>query len=322
MSANPTSESRRSRVILCFGLVYVLWGSTYLAMRVAVRDFPPYVAGTVRYLAAGPVMLAACALLGRKIRINRQDFFRLLGIAVLLLSLGNIGVLWAEKYVPSGVAALIMAIVPIWVVIIETRILRAGRMSRQGLVGLALGIAGLLVLLWPRLASGTHLGHVELIGAGILGAGSFCWALGSVFSSRWKISVDVFASAAWQMTIGGSVNALIAWFTGQFRHTRWTASAFESIGYLVIFGSWIGYSAYSWLLEHVPTPKVATYTYINPITALFLGWLLLKESVDGFMLVGTVIIIGSVALVNTSKLKRLDSDVDEADLAPVNVGGD
>ncbi|MGH9571277.1 MAG: EamA family transporter, partial [Candidatus Angelobacter sp.] len=90
---------------------------------------------------------------------------------------------------------------------------------------------------------------------------------------------------------------------------------------LIIFGSWIGFSAYSWLLEHVPTPKVATYTYINPITALFLGWLLLKESVDAFMLVGTVIIIGSVALVNTSKLKRLDSDVDEADLAPVNIGG-
>jgi drug/metabolite transporter (DMT)-like permease len=291
-------------------------------MRIAVRDFPPYVAGTIRYLAAGPVMLAVCALLGRKVCISRQDLFRLLGIGVLLLSLGNIGVLWGEEYVASGYAALIVALLPIWVVIIETWILRDGRMSRQGLFGLAFGILGLLILLWPRLTAGTHLGHLELIGTAILGVGSFCWALGSVASSRWDVSVDVFVSAAWQMTLAGFVNAAVAALTGQFRHTRWTASAFESIGYLVIFGSWIGYSAYIWLLEHVPTPKVATYTYINPIVALFLGWLLLREKVDAYMLLGTAIIIGSVALVNSSKLKPRSSRLGEPDLSTVKVGGD
>lgn len=317
-----TAESHRSRVALSFGLVYVLWGSTYLAMRIAVRDFPPYVAGAVRYLAAGPIMLAFCALVGRKVRITRQDLVRLLGIAVLLLCLGNIGVLWGEEYVASGFAALIVALLPIWVVIIETWILRDGRMSRQGFFGLALGIVGLLVLLWPRLTAGTHLGHLELIGTGILGVGSFCWALGSVFSSRWEVSVDVFASAAWQMTLAGFINAAVAALSGQFRHARWTAPAFESVGYLVIFGSWIGYSAYIWLLEHVPTPKVATYTYINPIIAVFLGWLLLKEKVDAHMLVGTAIIIGSVALVNSSKLKPRDSQLGERDVSTVKVGGD
>jgi drug/metabolite transporter (DMT)-like permease len=310
-----TAESHRSRVALCFGLVYVLWGSTYLAMRIAVRDFPPYVAGAVRYLAAGPIMLGVCALAGRRVRISRQDLVRLLGIAVLLLCLGNIGVLWGEEYVASGFAALIVALLPIWVVIIETWILRDGRMSRQGFIGLAFGILGLLILLWPRLTAGTHLGHLELIGTGILGVGSFCWALGSVFSSRWDVSVGVFASAAWQMTLAGFVNAAVAALTGQFRHARWTAPAFESVGYLVIFGSWIGYSAYIWLLEHVPTPKVATYTYINPIVALFLGWLLLKERVDGYMLVGTAIIIGSVALVNSSKLRPRSSQLGEPDLS-------
>jgi drug/metabolite transporter (DMT)-like permease len=266
-------------------------------------------------------MLGFCALVGRRVRITRRDLVRLLGIGVLLLSLGNIGVLWGEEYVASGYAALIVALLPIWVVIIETWVLRDGRMSPQGFIGLALGIVGLLVLLWPRLTAGTHLGQVELIGTGILGVGSFCWAVGSVFSSRWEVSVDVFASAAWQMTLAGFVNAAVAALTGQFRHARWTAPAFESVGYLVIFGSWTGYSAYIWLLEHVPTPKVATYTYINPIVALFLGWLLLKEKVDAYMLVGTAIIIGSVALVNTSKLKSLKSP-ETASLRGVNVTGD
>lgn len=313
-----SSSQFRFRMITAFALLYVLWGSTYLAMRVAVRDMPPYVAGAVRYLIAGPLMLAACAMAGRKIRLSRPDFLRLLVISVLLLSLGNIGVLWSEEYVSSGLAALIVALVPIWVVMIEAWVFRAGRMTAQGLLGLALGIAGLLILLWPRIAAGTHLGRLELFGAAILAAASFAWALGSVFSHRFHLTVDVFAAAAWQMTLGGIVNALVAAATGQFQHTRWTAPALESIGYLVVCGSWLGYTAYIWLLEHVPTPKVATYAYVNPIIAVFLGWLILQEKVDAYMFVGTAIIIGSVALVNTAKLKRVESrPVETAELPAV-----
>jgi drug/metabolite transporter (DMT)-like permease len=267
-------------------------------------------------------MLLACALAGRNIRINRQDFLRLLAIGVSLLSIGNMGVVWGEKYVSSGLAALVVAIVPIWVVAIEAWVYRAGRMTAQGLLGLATGVAGLLVLLWPRITAGTHLGHLELIGCAILSVGSLAWALGSVFSHRFSLSVDVFTSAAWQMTLGGLVNAFIALVSGQFHHAVWTTSAIESIAYLVVCGSWIGFTAYIWLLEHVPTPKVATYAYVNPIVAVFLGWLLLHEQVDMFMLVGTVIIIGSVALVNTSKLKRAATQPVDAELPTVNVAGD
>src|ERR1051326_922669 len=200
-----SQQPQRSRVILAFALLYVLWGSTYLAMRVVVRDMPPYVAGTVRYLVSGPIMLAACALLGRKIRISAQDLKRLLVISILLLSTGNIGVLWGEEYVSSGLASLIVALVPIWVVIIEAWFFGAGRITAKGFVGLALGIAGLVVLLWPRITSGSHLGRLELLGSGILAGASFFWALGSVFSHRYNLTVDVFVSAAWQMVLGGSV---------------------------------------------------------------------------------------------------------------------
>jgi drug/metabolite transporter (DMT)-like permease len=318
-------QPQRSRIIVAFALLYVLWGSTYLAMRVVVRDMPPYVAGTVRYLVAGPLMLAACAMMGRKIRLTRHDLKCLLVISILLLSTANIGVLWGEKYVPSGLASLIVALVPVWVVILEAWVFRAGRMTAKGLVGLAVGIVGLLVLLWPRIASGTHLGRLELLGSGILAGASFLWALGSIFSHRYNLTVDVFVSAAWQMTLAGLINAVISLVTGQFQRTHWTIPALTGIGYLVVFGSWIGYSAYIYLLEHVPTPKVATYAYVNPIVALILGWLILQEQVDIYMLVGTVIIIASVWLVNTSKLKHTPMDMlvtDETCPKTVNVAGD
>ncbi len=322
MTAAPQN---RSRIIVAFALLYVLWGSTYLAMRVIVRDMPPYVAGTVRYLIAGPIMLVACALMGRKIRLTRLDLRRLLVISILLLSTGNIGVLWGEEYVSSGLASLIVALVPIWVVMFEAWVFRAGRMTAKGLIGLAIGIVGLLVLLWPRITSGTHLGRLELLGAGILAGASFLWALGSIFSHRFNLTVDVFVSAAWQMTLAGSINGVIALVTGQFQRTHWSTSALGGIGYLVVFGSWIGYSAYIYLLEHVPTPKVATYAYVNPIVAVFLGWIILREHVDIFMLLGTVIIIASVALVNTSRLKQSPVDIqvsDETCPKTVNVAGD
>jgi drug/metabolite transporter (DMT)-like permease len=299
-------QQQRSRIIIAFALLYVLWGSTYLAMRVIVRDMPPYVAGAVRYLIAGPIMLGALACAGRKVRISLQDLRRLLVISILLLSTANIGVLWGEEYVPSGLASLVVALVPIWVVLIEAWGFRAGRMTQKGIFGLTLGIAGLLVLLWPKITSGSHLGRLELLGSGILAGASFFWALGSVFSHRYTLSVDVFVSAAWQMTLAGIVNALVAGVTGQFQHTRWTTPALGSIGYLVVFGSWLGYSSYIYLLEHVPTPKVATYAYVNPIVAVFLGWVILHEQVDAYMLLGTAIIIASVWLVNTAKLKQAD----------------
>jgi drug/metabolite transporter (DMT)-like permease len=326
MTTDSTFLSQhRFRVTLSFALVYVFWGSTYLAMRVAVGYMPPYVVGSARFLIAGMLLLAWCALTGKQIRLNRRDFFRLLTIGVLLLSVSNIGLMWAEEYVPSGLAALVMALVPIFVVALEAWVFRAGRMPARGLAGLALGIAGLLTLLWPKIVSGTRLGRLELMGAATLAGASVTWSLGSILSHRWNLSVDVFTAAAWQMTLAGLVNSAIALAAGKFHHAHWTPQGLGAIGYLVVCGSLIGFTAYIWLLEHVPPPKVATYAYVNPVVAVFLGWLLLREKVDAFMLGGTVIIIASVALVNTSKLKRESAPADDsvpAELPACNVAGD
>lgn len=323
--ASIPASQHRLRIAFAFALVYVFWGSTYLAMRVAVRDVEPFIIGGTRYLISGPIMLAVCALTGRKIGLNLRDGLRLLAIGFLLLSVGNMCVVWGETFVTSSLAALVVAIVPIWVVALEAWVFRAGRISRQGLAGLAVGIAGLIVLLWPKITSGTRLGRLELLGSGILAMGSLGWAWGSILSHRWSFRVDVFTACAWQMTFAGIVNAVLAVLTGELRHWHWTATAALAIGYLVICGSWIGFTAYIWLLEHVPPPKVATYAYVNPIVAVFLGWLLLKENVDGFMLAGTVIIIAAVAMVNTSKLQRDGGTAGAAEIAEspaVGVGGD
>ncbi|HLW54904.1 MAG TPA: EamA family transporter [Candidatus Angelobacter sp.] len=311
------------RVMLAFSLVYLFWGSTYLAMRVAVRQIPPYAVGGARYMIAGPLMLAVLALSGRKIRLDLHDFARLLTLGVLLLSISNIAVLWAEEYVPSGLTALIVALVPIFVVALEAWVFRVGRMPVRGLCGLALGLIGVLVLLWPKIVSGSHLSRLELMGAGILACGSLVWSFGSILSHRWTLTVDVFVAAAWQMTLAGAVNSVIALVTGQFFRAHWTLQGMGTILYLVVAGSWLGFTAYIWLLEHVLPPKVATYAYVNPIVALFLGWLILNEHIDGYMLAGTAVIIGAVALVNTTKLHRAGATAALAEEAPAaSVAGD
>jgi drug/metabolite transporter (DMT)-like permease len=300
----PEEKHQRFRVALAFGLVYVLWGGTYLAMRVVVENIPVYVMGAVRFGISGPLMLAYCALSGRKVRITGKDAFRLLVIGVLLLSISNMGVALAEKYVTSGLAALIVACVPIWVAIIESQILRTRRLSAMGLAGLALGIVGLVVLLWPTI-TGAHPHRLELLGIAILLGSSASWALGSVLAGRWNLSVDVLTASAWQMTFASIVNVLIAVATSRHQHAVWTGQSVIATVYLVTCGSWIGFTAYIWLLDNVPTPKVATYAYVNPVVALYLGWLFLRERVDGFMLVGTAVVISAVALVNLSKLRSM-----------------
>jgi drug/metabolite transporter (DMT)-like permease len=300
----PEEKHQRFRVALAFGLVYVLWGGTYLAMRVVVEHIPVYVMGAIRFGISGPLMLAYCALSGRKVRITRQDAFRLLVIGVLLLSISNMGVATAEKYVTSGLAALIVACVPIWVAIIESQIFRTRRLSAMGLAGLALGIVGLVILLWPTI-TGAHLHRLELLGIAILLGSSASWALGSVLFGRWTLSVDVLTASGWQMTFASIVNALAAVATGGHHQAVWTRQGVIATVYLVTCGSWIGFTAYIWLLDHVPTPKVATYAYVNPVVALYLGWLFLRERVDGFMLVGTAVVISAVALVNLSKLRSM-----------------
>lgn len=295
-------KAHSARVGVSFGLVYFFWGSTYLAILIAVRHFPAALLGALRFLIAGALMLAWCAFSGKKIAISRKDALRLLLVGVLLLTGGNVVLAWTEQYINSGLAALIVAVLPIWIAIIEA-IIGGDRLSSRGWTGLLLGVAGLLVLLWPSIAAGGNAGNHHLIVSLALMLGTFSWALGSVFSRRMTLGIGPFAAAGWEMTLAGIVNTVLAFALGDFRHADWSINGWLAIAYLVTFGSLVGFNAYIWLLEHVPTPKVATYAYVNPVVAVFLGWLILGERVDRYMVMGTAVIVAAVVLVTTSKLR-------------------
>ena len=297
-----TQSNHRLQVILAFALVYVFWGSTYLAIGIADEEhLPPAVMCTMRFAIAGPLMLAACAALGRRIRISLNDGVRLATIGCLLLVGGNCGLAWAEQWVPTGFAALIIAVTPIWFLLLETVVFDGDRLSMRGLVGVALGIAGVALLFWSRFEHRTS-GIMPLIAACTLLLSSLSWSIGSVVSHKWQMKVDPFTATGWQMLFAAVGNAMVALASGEYRHIVVTQRAMTAVLYLVVFGSWVGYTAYIWLLKHVPTPKVATYAYVNPVVAVFLGWLLHSERLDSFMLGGTVIIVVGVALVTTAKV--------------------
>ncbi|MGD0988947.1 MAG: EamA family transporter [Candidatus Sulfotelmatobacter sp.] len=294
----------RFAVILAFGLVYLFWGSTYLAIDIAVQSIPPALMCALRFSIAGVVMLAVCAATGRTIWYSAKQIALASVVGILLLMGGNLTLSWAELTVPSGLAALIVAVTPLWFLVLDSLLLGHHRISWRGKAGLALGIGGLLVLFWPELHSSSALGQREFRASVALLGGSFSWALGSVLSKRWQSGMDVFSATAWQVTAAGVANLIFALLLGDFSRAAWTIRGISAVLYLVVCGSWIGYTAYIWLLEHVPTSKVSTYAYVNPVVAVFLGWLILHERVDRFIAMGSAIVILAVILVTSAEVKE------------------
>jgi drug/metabolite transporter (DMT)-like permease len=308
----------RWRVILAFGLVYLFWGSTYLAIDIAVQTIPPALMCGVRFSIAGVVMLAVCAATGRKIFYSPKQIALAAVVGLLLLMGGNLTLSYAELSVSSGLAALIIAITPLWFLVLDSLLLGDHHISGRGKAGLLLGIIGLFILVWPQLRTGS-MGHREFWASISLIAGSFAWALGSVLSKRWQSGMDVFSATAWQVTAAGVGNFIFALIAGDLSHVTWTVRGISATLYLVVCGSWIGYTAYIYLLEHVPTSKVSTYAYVNPVVAVFLGWLILHERVDRFILAGSAIVVLSVILVTSAKVK--EKSVTE-ELPAVEAAGD
>ncbi|MBI5631842.1 MAG: EamA family transporter [Elusimicrobia bacterium] len=289
------------RSTLAFALVYFFWGSTYLGIRIAVEHIPPGLMCAVRFLIAGLSMLGWCAASGKRLRYGGEQLLRLAVIGLLLLMGGNLTLSYAERVVPSGYASLIVASTPLWFVVLDSLLL-GHRVTGRALLGLGSGIAGIAVLLWPKLAAADVLEARQLWWSlGLLG-GSFSWALGSILSKRWQAARgDLLGAAAWQVFFAGLGNLAFALLFEDVGRAVWTARGAGAVLYLVAGGSWIGYTAYIWLLKHVPSSKVSTYAFVNPVVAVFLGWLFAHERVDGYILAGSAIVVGSVILVTTAE---------------------
>jgi len=295
--------ANRFAVAFAFGLVYLFWGSTYLGIDIAVEHIPPALMCGLRFLVAGVFMLAFCGLRGKRILYNATQLGEMSVVGVLLLLGGNLTLSYAEKHIASGLAALIIAITPLWFLVLDKLLLGDHHISVHGKVGLGLGIAGLIVLLWPQIAATGSFGRRELWSSLSLIGGSFSWALGSVLAKKWKSpDVDPFSAIAWEMVAAGIANLLVAVVGRDFTNVVWTVRGLGAVFYLIVCGSWIGYTAYIWLLGHVPTSKVSTYAYVNPVVAVFLGWLVLHERIDAYILAGSAIVIASVILVTSAEV--------------------
>jgi drug/metabolite transporter (DMT)-like permease len=292
-------HASRWQIILAFTLVYLFWGSTYLGIDIAVQTIPPALMCATRFSIAGVVMLMACAVMGRRIWYTPRQILLAGVVGILLLMGGNLTLSYAELHVTSGLAALIIAITPLWFLVLDSVLIGHHHISGRGKAGLALGIVGLFVLFYPELTSHTVMGRKELWASLSLVGGSFSWALGSVLSKRWQSGMDLFSATTWQVTFAAAANFIFAVAAGDFSRVVWTSRGVGAVLYLVVCGSWIGYTAYIWLLEHVHTSKVSTYAYVNPVVAVFLGWLVLHERVDKFILSGSAVVILSVILVTS-----------------------
>lgn len=307
LAETPAAPPSLARLVTAFAAVYILWGSTFLAIRFAVASIPPFLMAGARHLLAGAI-LYPLARLRASTRPTAANWSAAALMGLLLLVGGNGGVSWAEQIVPSGVAALLVASVSLWMVILDW--LRPGGARPTGRVtlGLILGFLGLIFLVGPsKLAGG---GRVDAFGATVLVLASLSWAAGSVFSRKLKLPASPLLGTAMQSLTGGALLILLGLVSGQGAVLHWQAVTLRSslsLGYLVVFGSLLGFSAYTWLLKHAPPARVATYAYVNPIVAMLLGWAFAGERLTLRTLVAAAVIVAGVVLVITARQLRASS---------------
>jgi drug/metabolite transporter (DMT)-like permease len=286
----------RWKIAIAFFAVYVCWGMTYLAMRVAVVDIPPHLLSGSRFVVAGLVLYAWARLRGEPPPTARHWRAAVVIGGFLLLG-GNASVAWAEERVPSGLAAVLIAVAPIWMVGLEWA--RGGaRPTKRVIVGLFLGLLGVGLLVSSRASVGSR---VDPRGAALLILASASWAWGSVISKSAPLPKSPFLATSMEMIGGGLLLLITAGVAGQFAQfqpARVSGSAALAWSYLVVFGSLVGFTAYIWLLGVTSIAKAGTYAYVNPIVAVLMGWAILHEQVTSRMVLAAAVILVAVALVN------------------------
>ena len=291
--------SGRIQVIAAFAALYLIWGSTYLAILFAIQSIPPFLMAGARFLLAGLIMFAIARTQG-PLRSTSAEWRTALVVGACLLLGGNGGVTLSEKFIESGLASLIVATVPIYITLLGWLSGMTPRPTPIVWVGLAGGFLGVAILLGPALRfSGSGR---PAIGMSILLLSSFIWSAGSLYSRTVKHAASPFLGAAQQMFCGGLLLMLVGLFAGEskkFHPGNITTLSVGAFGYLVLIGAIVGYTAYFWLLRHCDPAKVATYAYVNPIVAVLLGALFAHETVTLRTLLAAALIIGSVALIIT-----------------------
>jgi drug/metabolite transporter (DMT)-like permease len=283
------------RVAAAYVTLCIVWGSTYLAIRVGVAHYPPALFAGVRFLVAGGFLLGAALLLGRRLPRRRRDWATNALVGVCLLCCGNGLVVWAEQSTPSSVAAIIVVTVTLWLALFDAVIPgSAARPTWRQILGLLAGFGGTLLLVDADVST---LRDVDWRGPLALTVASAAWALGSVFSSRRPSEASPEINSALQMLAGGVALTVIGSSLGEWHGLRFSPAGVGALAYLVVFGSLVGYSSYVYVLRHMAPTVVGTYSYVNTVVAVCLGWSILGEPITARTLLAMLIVLGSVAWV-------------------------
>jgi drug/metabolite transporter (DMT)-like permease len=307
---------KRSPVLLiaAFAAIYIFWGSTYLAIKYAIETLPPFLMAGARFVFAGTILIV-WARLSRDYEPPTPAHWRTsMIVGTLLLLGGNGGVVFAERYLTSSLAALLVATEPFWIVLLSWLWLKGARPNWKVALGLAVGFFGVWLLISGQGASGAaQHGSMQLVGALAVIAAALSWATGSLYGLRMPVPKSSFLTAGMQMFSGGLVLLLVSLIAGEwssFNISEVSNNSWLGLLYLIVFGSLIAFTAYSWLLKNAQPAMVATYAYVNPIIAVFLGWLIAGESFTGQMLIGAGVIVGSVALITSTGENKETPDVE------------
>jgi drug/metabolite transporter (DMT)-like permease len=295
-------------VVLAFSIVYLVWGSTYFFIKVAIAHLPAMLMASMRFLAAGLLMFIWCLARGEAMFVV-QNIKPAIITGILLLFLANGAVVWAEKYLPSSLVAVITSASPIWFVVLDRRLWPVNLSSRETVLGLVTGFLGVVLLFGENarhsLAS-TGQG-MQVIALGILVLGSMCWASGSLFSKYHSKGKSNSANAAWQMIAAGLAFIFVSFLSGEwngFTFQSVPSSSWMALLYLIVLGSLAGYTAFIWLLQVRPATQVSTHAYVNPVVAVLLGISLAGEKMSYVQWIGLALVLSSVLMINLARYRR------------------
>lgn len=298
----------KGKALIAYLVVCVFWGSTYLAIKIGVTELPPFLFAGLRFLVAGLILLALARALGDPFPRRRADWRTLAIVGLMLLAGGNAFVVWSEQYITSGIASIFVVTVAIWTAFFDAIIPGgSGELGWRIVAGLLLGFLGTVLLVG---ATPAQILAADLRGPLALTFASASWSLGSVYAKRHPTESSPYMSAAVQMIVGGTAVAVVGTALGEWRAWHLNARGVGAMAYLVVFGSILGYSAYSYALKHASATIVGTYAYVNPVIAVLLGWLVLREPVTVRTFVAMGMILIAVLWIQFShKLGRTDSQI-------------
>ena len=296
-------KSNKVRIILAFLTIYLIWGSTYIAIKFALESFPPFLMGASRFCTAGIIMCAWMLFKGAPLP-NRSHILPTLTLGILLLVIGSMGVVLAEKTVPSGMVSLLVAMVPVFIVVLQWLKPKGAKPTKRVILGLITGISGLVFLIEPQKFAGAD--SIDLLGVGFVLIGCLGSAAGAIYSRSAHLPSSQQFAAGMEMLFAGLVLFVCSACAGEFSkipHLQISLVSAFSWLYLMVFGSMLAFSVYIWLLKQVNPAHVSTYAYVNPVVAIFLGWWLAGETISMQTFIGAGIILAAVWLITQSSTK-------------------